>query len=64
MEIFMERSVLTESFTKENLAFEKKILERSGLGQKTYLPEAVLRVPPNPCGRDKERGKDGDVWSH
>ena len=48
-EIFIERSTLTGSFTEENLAFQKKILERSGLGQKTYLPEAVLRVPPNPC---------------
>nr|UQT18330.1 ketoacyl-CoA synthase 3 [Pelargonium x hortorum] len=48
-EIFVERSALTGSFTEENLAFQKKILERSGLGQKTYLPEAVLRVPPNPC---------------
>ncbi|KAK8511133.1 hypothetical protein V6N13_013553 [Hibiscus sabdariffa] len=48
-EIFMERSGLTGSFTDENLAFQKKILERSGLGQKTYLPEAVMRVPPNPC---------------
>lgn len=48
-EIFVERSQLTGSFTEENMAFQKKILERSGLGQKTYLPEAVLRVPPNPC---------------
>lgn len=48
-EIFMERSVLTGTFSEENLAFQKKILERSGLGQNTYLPEAVLRVPPNPC---------------
>lgn len=48
-EIFIERSTLTGSFSEENLAFQKKILERSGLGQKTYLPEAVLRVPPNPC---------------
>lgn len=48
-EIFMKRSVLTGSFTEENLAFQQKILERSGLGQSTYLPEAVLRVPPNPC---------------
>ncbi|PON40176.1 Very-long-chain 3-ketoacyl-CoA synthase [Parasponia andersonii] len=47
-EIFMERSKLTGSFSEENLAFQKKILERSGLGQKTYMPEAVLRVPPNP----------------
>ncbi|GAB2284888.1 3-ketoacyl-CoA synthase 11 [Dionaea muscipula] len=48
-QIFMERSSLTGSFTKENLDFQRKILERSGLGDDTYLPEAVLRVPPNPC---------------
>ncbi|KAF8388158.1 hypothetical protein HHK36_026824 [Tetracentron sinense] len=48
-ELFMERSERTGSFTEENLAFQKRIVERSGLGQSTYLPEAVLRVPPNPC---------------
>ncbi|KAG8375484.1 hypothetical protein BUALT_Bualt10G0104600 [Buddleja alternifolia] len=48
-QIFMERSGLTGSFTKENLEFQRKILERSGLGESTYLPDAVLRVPPNPC---------------
>ncbi|KAG8381889.1 hypothetical protein BUALT_Bualt05G0019800 [Buddleja alternifolia] len=48
-QIFMERSRLTGSFTNENLEFQRKILERSGLGESTYLPEAVLRVPPNPC---------------
>lgn len=48
-EIFMHRSKLTGSFSDDNLAFQKKILERSGLGQNTYMPEAVLRVPPNPC---------------
>lgn len=48
-EVFFERSNLTGSFTDENLAFQRKILERSGLGQDTYLPGAVMRVPPNPC---------------
>ncbi|XP_057959212.1 3-ketoacyl-CoA synthase 11-like [Malania oleifera] len=48
-EMFIDRSVRTGRFTEENLAFQKKIVERSGLGQKTYLPEAVLRIPPNPC---------------
>ncbi|CAL0321106.1 unnamed protein product [Lupinus luteus] len=47
-EIFMDRSRLTGTFSDENLAFQKKILERSGLGQKTYLPPSILRVPPNP----------------
>ncbi|KAM7462890.1 hypothetical protein LguiA_031011 [Lonicera macranthoides] len=35
------------SFSEENLEFQKKILERSGLGDKTYFPEAVRRVPPD-----------------
>ncbi|WOL09005.1 3-ketoacyl-CoA synthase 11-like [Canna indica] len=48
-QIFMERSKLTGTFSEENLAFQRKILERSGLGESTYLPEAVLNVPPNPC---------------
>lgn len=46
-ELFIKRSVQNGSFTEENLAFQKKIIERSGLGQKTYFPEAVLEVPPN-----------------
>ncbi|KVH90355.1 3-Oxoacyl-[acyl-carrier-protein (ACP)] synthase III C-terminal [Cynara cardunculus var. scolymus] len=48
-QIFMERSTATGSFTENSLEFQRKILERSGLGESTYLPEAVLRVPPNPC---------------
>ncbi|CAI9094477.1 OLC1v1030224C1 [Oldenlandia corymbosa var. corymbosa] len=48
-QMFMERSQMTGTFTQENLEFQRKILERSGLGESTYLPEAVLRVPPNPC---------------
>lgn len=46
---FLERSELTGSFTEENLGFQKKIMERSGLGEKTYFPEAVMSIPPNPC---------------
>ncbi|KAL8158277.1 3-ketoacyl-CoA synthase 11-like [Apium graveolens] len=46
-EFFMERSQDSGIFSEENLAFQKKILERSGLGQKTYFPEAVMQSPPN-----------------
>ncbi|KAI3766014.1 hypothetical protein L2E82_16062 [Cichorium intybus] len=49
MEIFMDRSNQAGTFIEENLAFQKKILERSGLGQKTYFPEAMLNIPLNPC---------------
>ncbi|KAL8034280.1 hypothetical protein ABFX02_12G017600 [Erythranthe guttata] len=47
-EMFMEKSRQTGIFTAENLEFQKKILERSGLGQKTYFPEALMRVPAEP----------------
>ncbi|GJN04389.1 hypothetical protein PR202_ga21936 [Eleusine coracana subsp. coracana] len=48
-ETFMRQSAATGVFTDENLAFQRKILERSGLGQGTYTPKAMLRSPPNPC---------------
>ncbi|VAI45316.1 unnamed protein product [Triticum turgidum subsp. durum] len=31
-----------------NLDFQRKILERSGLGEDTYIPPALVTVPPNP----------------
>ncbi|KAL1548984.1 3-ketoacyl-CoA synthase 2 [Salvia divinorum] len=48
-EMFMDQSRRAGCFTEENLEFQRKILERSGLGQKTYFPEALLRVPADPC---------------
>ncbi|KAK1311535.1 3-ketoacyl-CoA synthase 19 [Acorus calamus] len=48
-ETFMRCSSVAGAFTEENLAFQKKILERSGLGQETYFPEALLQVPAKPC---------------
>ncbi|KAK4405793.1 3-ketoacyl-CoA synthase 20 [Sesamum angolense] len=48
-EMFMEKSRAAGIFTPENLEFQKRIVERSGLGQKTYFPEALMRVPANPC---------------
>ncbi|XP_044485235.1 3-ketoacyl-CoA synthase 20-like [Mangifera indica] len=49
-ETFVEKSTNIGCFSEENLVFQKKIIERSGLGQKTYFPEALmLREPPNPC---------------
>lgn len=52
---FIDRSRLTGSFTDENLEFQKRILERSGLGESTYLPEAVMNVPPNPSMAEARR---------
>ncbi|CAO2823966.1 unnamed protein product [Amaranthus hypochondriacus] len=48
-EIFMDRTIKLGIFSQENMDFQKKILERSGLGQETYFPEALIQTPPNPC---------------
>lgn len=48
-EYFIGNSRLAGVFTDENLEFQQKILERSGLGQETYFPRAVTNLPPNPC---------------
>lgn len=33
--------------SNEGLAFQKKILESSGMGQKTYIPESLKKIPTN-----------------
>ncbi|KAL9238953.1 hypothetical protein vseg_013318 [Gypsophila vaccaria] len=48
-ELFMDRTQNLGIFSQPNVEFQKKIIERSGLGQETYFPEALIRVPPNPC---------------
>ncbi|KAK3009757.1 hypothetical protein RJ639_014275 [Escallonia herrerae] len=45
---FMEHSKLTGDFDESALEFQQKILERSGLGEETYVPEAMHYVPPRP----------------
>ncbi|XP_074273890.1 3-ketoacyl-CoA synthase 11 [Silene latifolia] len=45
---FMEKSEKWGEFSDQILAFQRKILERSGLGEDTYLPEALHNSPPNP----------------
>lgn len=43
---FIEHSRLTGDFDDSALEFQRKILERSGLGEDTYVPEAMHFVPP------------------
>ncbi|GAV67233.1 FAE1_CUT1_RppA domain-containing protein/ACP_syn_III_C domain-containing protein [Cephalotus follicularis] len=45
---FMEHSRLTGDFDESSLEFQRKILERSGLGEETYVPEAMHFLPPRP----------------
>ncbi|KAF8673140.1 hypothetical protein HU200_048688 [Digitaria exilis] len=44
-----EHVVTRETFMSQSAKAGQKILERSGLGQGTYFPKAVLNSPPNPC---------------
>lgn len=53
--MFMDQSRFIGTFTEENLKFQQKILERSGLGESTYLPEAVLNFPPNPSMKEARK---------
>ena len=46
-ETFMDVSKRTGFFSDESLNFQKKILDASGIGQKTYVPESLLRTPPD-----------------
>ncbi|KAL2318739.1 hypothetical protein Fmac_032615 [Flemingia macrophylla] len=45
---FMDHSRLTGDFLESSLDFQRKILERSGLGEETYVPEAMHFIPPRP----------------
>lgn len=44
---FMEHSKVC-GFDDSALEFQRKILERSGLGEETYVPEAMHVIPPQP----------------
>ncbi|KAF3502369.1 hypothetical protein F2Q69_00040409 [Brassica cretica] len=43
---FMDHSKLIKDFNESSLEFQRKILERSGLGEETYLPEGLHCIPP------------------
>jgi 3-ketoacyl-CoA synthase len=45
---FMEHSRLNGNFDDSSLEFQRKIMERSGLGEETYVPEAMHHIPPTP----------------
>ncbi|CAK8569636.1 unnamed protein product [Lathyrus sativus] len=45
---FIQHSRLTGDFDESSLDFQRKILLRSGLGDETYVPEAMHCIPPRP----------------
>lgn len=46
--LFMGNSEMSGSFDAQSMEFQRKILERSGLGEQTYLPPVMHKVPPQP----------------
>ncbi|XP_059663769.1 3-ketoacyl-CoA synthase 20-like [Cornus florida] len=48
-EVTLERATRYLNLSEETVAFMKKTMERSGLGDSTYLPEAFMSDPPNVC---------------
>ncbi|KAG6550585.1 hypothetical protein Mapa_007838 [Marchantia paleacea] len=49
---FLDMSRRTGLFSCSSMDFQTKITQRSGLGDETYLPPAILASPPNPCMRE------------
>ncbi|KAK4790129.1 hypothetical protein SAY86_017433 [Trapa natans] len=45
---FMEHSRLNLKDNPKSVEFQMRILERSGLGEETYLPPAIHYIPPKP----------------
>ncbi|KAL9226548.1 hypothetical protein vseg_002348 [Gypsophila vaccaria] len=45
---FMEHSRLNLKNNPKSVEFQMRILERSGLGEETYLPQSIHYIPPNP----------------
>ncbi|GAB4853892.1 Protein Nef [Ancistrocladus abbreviatus] len=45
---FIEHSRVTGDFDESSLEFQRKILDRSGLGEETVVPEAMHSIPPRP----------------
>ncbi|KAI5012952.1 hypothetical protein ZWY2020_025218 [Hordeum vulgare] len=45
---FMACTEKLGTFMEDNVEFQRRIVERSGLGEDTCLLEVVLNLPPNP----------------
>uniref|UniRef100_A0A6V7QVD8 FAE domain-containing protein n=1 Tax=Ananas comosus var. bracteatus TaxID=296719 RepID=A0A6V7QVD8_ANACO len=54
-ERFMQCTKSIASFTEENIEFQRKIIEKSGLGDSTYLPGSVLDIPGNPSMKEARK---------
>nr|GLL36275.1 3-ketoacyl-CoA synthase 1 [Ipomoea trifida]GME03919.1 3-ketoacyl-CoA synthase 1 [Ipomoea batatas] len=49
---FLKMTEENGAFSGDTVGFQKKIAHRSGLGDETYLPQAVTARPPNLCMKE------------
>ncbi|KAL0360672.1 UNVERIFIED_CONTAM: 3-ketoacyl-CoA synthase 4 [Sesamum radiatum] len=61
---FMEHSRLQGDFDESSLEFQRKILERSGLGDETYVPEAMHYIPPRPSMQAAREEAEQVMFGH
>jgi 3-ketoacyl-CoA synthase len=59
-EKFMRKSRATGRFSDESLAFQEKLLSRTGLGENTYFPDNLFEEPPR-TGIDEARAEAEEV---
>jgi 3-ketoacyl-CoA synthase len=50
-ESFLQASATSRAFSDDSLAFQRKIIVRSGLGDETYLPASIINETPVHVGR-------------
>ncbi|KAG9444057.1 hypothetical protein H6P81_015397 [Aristolochia fimbriata] len=60
---FMEHSRLIDPDDKKSVDFQMRILERSGLGEETYLPPANHYIPPNPTMESARKEAEMVIFS-
>lgn len=49
---FLKMTEENGAFTDETIVFQKRISERSGLGDETYFPRGITSNPPNLCMKE------------
>ncbi|KAK4416502.1 3-ketoacyl-CoA synthase 6 [Sesamum alatum] len=60
---FMEHSRLILKDNPKSVDFQMRILERSGLGEETCVPPAMLYIPPTPTMRDARDEAEAIIFS-
>lgn len=61
-EKFIDRSICGGHFLDESINFQRKIMERSGFGDKTYVPESLLKIPPSICTLDARKETESVIF--